>query len=280
MENMANLYLLVFPEIKAIKVGMSEDIHGRVQQLQKWWGEADLKSSYYLSMHSKKAFKLEKGLHGFLDEYALSYNMGIGKSELFSQKALDAALKYIDVYLSNHNDKNYCLKKGIPETVLKGEPSVSKYNKKIERATFNNCKYFELVYKTAEKFRRINRFIFYLYKKQNKIQYEYEIIDDYIIFRFTSTLKHDDHGLISGKIRRLFIFDSNRISRIYGVNLCNSIKFSDNVLHLKLKLPHMKKNNFFNTMLRHMLEHSVKNLKLLPSRSPAAVFENQRDGQQ
>ncbi|WP_325892861.1 GIY-YIG nuclease family protein [Grimontia sp. NTOU-MAR1] len=64
-----NLYILIFDDFDAIKIGKADDISNRVNTLKKWWGEPDYAESYALEIDIDKVFLLEKVLHSILKEF-------------------------------------------------------------------------------------------------------------------------------------------------------------------------------------------------------------------
>lgn len=88
MGEITNLYVLIFPENKIIKIGKENDIQNRIEVLRRWWGEVDYGSSYYLAIEEKLVYKLEKSLLFLLSTHSADFEEGDGKTEIFSISAL------------------------------------------------------------------------------------------------------------------------------------------------------------------------------------------------
>ena len=57
---MTNVYLLIYPKLKAFKVGKADNVFNRADNIKKWWGEPDYVNSLSLEINNELVFKLEK----------------------------------------------------------------------------------------------------------------------------------------------------------------------------------------------------------------------------
>ncbi len=115
---MTNIYLLIYPKLKAFKIGKADNIANRIHNLKKYWGEPKYIDSLYLEIDTKFVFKLEKSLHTLLEQFSMNFSEGDGKSEFFSIEALSDAIDYIKIFIRS-NKLSTELVKGIDEPIIK-----------------------------------------------------------------------------------------------------------------------------------------------------------------
>ncbi|WP_298770093.1 GIY-YIG nuclease family protein [uncultured Shewanella sp.] len=109
---MTNIYLLIYPKLKAFKVGKADNVFNRADSIKKWWGEPDYANSFSLVISSESVFKLEKSLHLLLEQFSMNYSEGDGKTEFFSVDAFNDAIEYINVFIKS-NKLTSALMKGV-----------------------------------------------------------------------------------------------------------------------------------------------------------------------
>ncbi len=119
---MTNIYLLIYPKLKAFKIGKADNIANRIHNLKKYWGEPTYIDSLYLEIDTKFVFRLEKSLHTLLEQFSMNFNEGDGKSEFFSIEALSDAIDYIKIFIRS-NKLSAELVKGIDEPIIKSKRS-------------------------------------------------------------------------------------------------------------------------------------------------------------
>jgi hypothetical protein len=124
---MTNIYLLIYPDLKAFKIGKGNDVFIRADSIKKFWGEPNYLDSLSLKIDSMLVFKLEKSLHGLLEKFNMNFDMGDGKTEFFSFDALSYAIDYINIYIES-NRLSSTLVKGIPIPNLQNVENTSKKN--------------------------------------------------------------------------------------------------------------------------------------------------------
>ena len=95
-----HLYLAVLPLPQALKVGKADNVGERISKLSRSWGSISCDSSYCLSEKASVVSQLEKSLHLFLRPYAVRFDDGDGKTELFELAALEAALAHIQYFIA------------------------------------------------------------------------------------------------------------------------------------------------------------------------------------
>ncbi|MCK9622896.1 MAG: GIY-YIG nuclease family protein [Methylobacter sp.] len=266
MADTTNLYLLIFPERSVVKIGKADDIHNRIQTLRRWWGEADYGASYHLSASQDVIFKLEKSLHFLLSQYAVSFQEGDGRTELFSVAALEIALKHIDLYCSSASDVSQ-IKKGIP-IPLPVSPPPRRRNKhaallRKARAMAQGAS------RTAEQFSRINRLLIILLRKQARIEYQYDIVDHNVYFRLRMP-NGTRSNINSNSIMRYFSFDIEDFSGWCGINSCSVTGLGD-IVQFRVCLPSTDDHSPWSELLSYFSCQSELLLKKLPQRSSAAT---------
>ncbi|NOS88937.1 MAG: GIY-YIG nuclease family protein [Methylococcaceae bacterium] len=266
MTDTTNLYLLIFPERRVVKIGKADDIHNRIQTLRRWWGEADYGASYHLSATQDVIFKLEKSLHFLLSQYAVPFSEGDGRSELFSVAALEIALKHIDLYCSSASEVSQ-VKKGIPIPLpISSPPRRRNKNTVLLRKARAMA---QGVTQIAEQFLRIDRLLIVLFRKQARIAYQYDIVGHYVYFR----LRMPDvmrSNIDSDSIMSYFSFDIEDFSGRCGINSCSVTGVGD-VVQFRIRLPSAEDISPWRELLSYFSCQSELLLKKIPQRSSAAT---------
>lgn len=90
------LYLLQFPAINCLKIGITRNLWGRVGELRVCWGDVDIKASCVIAGERAVIRELERILHGNLEKFSVEppHRLG-GWTEMFQPRALDTALKLV-----------------------------------------------------------------------------------------------------------------------------------------------------------------------------------------
>lgn len=265
MTDTTNLYLLIFPERNVVKIGKANDIHNRIQTLQRWWGKADYGASYHLAAPQDVIFKLERSLHFLLSQYAVPFPEGDGRTELFSIDALENALKHIDLYCSSIPEVSQA-KKGIPLPLPISSPP-SRRNK--HTALLRKAKAMtQGVIQITEQFSRINRLLIILLRKQSRIAYQYDIIDHNVYFRLY--VPNGMRSKISSDIMDLFSFNIEDFSRWSCINCCSFIHVGD-VVQFRVRLPSADNKGPWGEPVSYFSSQSERLLNKLPQRSAAAT---------
>ena len=122
---MTNVYLLIYPKLKAFKVGKADNVFNRADNIKKWWGEPDYVNSLSLRINNELVFKLEKSLHLLLDQFSMDYKDGDGKTEFFSLDAYSDALEYVNIFIKS-NKLLSALVKGIDKPIFQIDVKKSK----------------------------------------------------------------------------------------------------------------------------------------------------------
>lgn len=120
---MSSLYILLFPENRAIKIGKANDIYKRSLTLKKYWGVPDYENSYELVAPQSSVFRMEKSLHFLLANSRLAFESGDGKTEMFSLDALETALKCVEMFVEA-GSVDAVLKLGVSEAEIKKPKNV------------------------------------------------------------------------------------------------------------------------------------------------------------
>ncbi|KDB09908.1 helicase containing protein [Burkholderia sp. lig30] len=269
MKTTTHLYILIFPEKNAIKIGKANDIQNRIDSLKRWWGAVDHPSSYYLKIDEKLVYKLEKTIHFMLSHYSIEFDDGDGKSEMFSFEALEHAIGIINLYTSMSR-LNESLKKGIKQplqaTPAKTKAKIEKY-KQIKK---KSDRFFNSLSKSLAIHKKIHRLIIFLIRHQARIQFQYDIVDDYVFFRVRNTRKTDRSKSLSPT--SLFSFDIDDFDMRAGINLCSAVG-SGNIVQYKIQLIH-KSNRDRDSAIPHLSYMSSQVERLLdnlPKKSESAL---------
>lgn len=140
---MSSLYILLFPENRAIKIGKANDIYKRSLTLKKYWGVPDYENSYELVAPQSSVFRMEKSLHFLLANSRLAFENGDGKTEMFCLDALDTALKCVQMFVEA-GSVDAVLKLGVSEVEIKKPKKFNYGQNKIfsEREESRNSKLF------------------------------------------------------------------------------------------------------------------------------------------
>lgn len=220
MSRISNLYLLVFPKHRVIKIGKADDIHNRIQALKKWWGDVDYEGSYFLSAPHSLIFKLEKTLHFLLSAHSVDFDDGDGKTELFAADALETAIRHIEIYCnSNHGIGK--IKKGIAPLMDAKIAYKNKYEK-LRKKSETMAQHMSVL---ADQFNNIFRIIILLIRRQNKIQYQYDIENNTVLFRIRLPENKSHIGL--DKLARYFSFDVEDFFGLFSANCCSILRKKD-----------------------------------------------------
>lgn len=265
-DNLTHLYILVFPEKEVIKIGKADEIHTRIQSLRRWWGEVDYEASYYLSIPTEIVFSLEKSLHFLLGKYSVAFDEGDGRTELFSYRALEIALKHIELFCAS-GAVGGALKKGVllpPQRVI----TLFRKQEKWVRYQKKAAEFMTDINKVTAQFDRINRLLVILMRKQAKLAFQYDIVDDQIYFRLRISEEISRNALNSKmeKIMMLFSFFIHDFNNGWGMVNCCSASYSDGILQFNVcPMPSS------NSLVIYFLRQSEFLLKKLPKRSAAAT---------
>lgn len=266
MAEVSNLYLLVFPTRRVMKVGKADDVYTRSQTLKRCWGEVDYEASYQVEAAQNIVFRLEKSLLCLLSSHAVDFEKGDGYTEVFSIDALEFALKQIELYIASGVISGE-VRKGVKIPTPK--QAISRRVGQHVTLRLKSNAWVSSISRVAEQFDRINRLLIILFRKQTKIAYQYDIVDGYIYFRLLSSTKYyGSHD----RIMRMFSFEIADFNGECGLNGCSVIGV-DNVIQYKINLFTNKNFQPGNATLSCFWEQSEKYLSKLPARSPGAIQE-------
>ena len=228
---MTSIYFLIYPKLRAFKIGKADNVFSRAYGIKKWWGEPDYINSLFLKIDAKLVFKLEKSLHLLLDQFSMNYSEGDGKTEFFSFDAFDDAIEYINIFIKS-NKLTSALVKGIDKPKYQTDKSIknkrdyifTKHNagrKRVVNSLNHNVKNMETVL-------RVNNL---LIKYRKKIKFD--LVNENKNFSLT---------LYNRKFLADVLFKSLSFTNEYfsggfvGVNLCGSLSVRDDYYRLKFHL--------------------------------------------
>lgn len=264
MKNNTHLYLLCFPKKKMVKIGKADDIHNRIRTLQRYWGDVDYAASYFLPAPTETVFKLEKSLHFLLSPFAIDFDTGDGKTELFSEDAIAVALQHIDLYLRS-SPQSSTIQQGVPHPT----PRESEQCRRKKHAVLirRSKEVAPQVIELAKKFDRIQRLLLLLLRRQTRYEYEYDILENQIVFRIR---------LEKPQIKRLcnavdvpaFSFGIEDLRASSWKNYC-SITARDDIIQYNIMRPSESGSQSHHPLLDYFMTQSEILLKKLPTRSAA-----------
>lgn len=85
---MSNIYILHFPEQKAIKIGKADNLQERLSDLVKIWGPIDNKCAYAIPVDPLIVINYEKQIHEKFSKFKLTMPYGDGYQEFFKTDVL------------------------------------------------------------------------------------------------------------------------------------------------------------------------------------------------
>jgi hypothetical protein len=127
---MTFIYLLIYPKLNAFKIGKADNVFNRADSIKTYWGKPDYKNSFFLKTSKEVVFKLERGLHLLVDQFAMNYKSGDGKTEFFKIDAIDDVIEYVNIFIKS-NKLSSSLEQGVVVPDIK--PTV-RANKNYDRA--------------------------------------------------------------------------------------------------------------------------------------------------
>ena len=252
---MTYIYLLIYPKLKAFKIGKADNVFNRADSIKKWWGEPDYVNSFSLAISSESVFKLEKSLHLLLDQFSMNFSDGDGKTEFFSFDVFNDAIEYVSFYIKS-NKLSSVLMKGIdkPSIMLsrniptKRDYIFTKHNTGKKRLIGS----LDYTIKNMETVLRVNNL---LIKYRNRI-------------RFSLTFENDVYSLIlyDRKFLADVLFENLRIKHEYfsggfvASNLSESLSKGEDYYELTFHL-HASVEDTLTLLVVKELECSFKLLQ-------------------
>ena len=261
----SNVYLLVFPDKNAIKIGKANEINSRISTLRRYWGEPDYKKSYSIRTSSKCVGNLEKGLHLFLSNYSIAFEKGDGKTEFFTLDSIEHALTYIDMYNSiSSNNTEIEITKGIKKTQTLKKTKKAEIRKKNRYFTRTKELHKNIKNDTSialEKTEIILDLLKALYYK--KIKYQYNIFGGYIFFRF---IHNGELTFCPLDLLRLRVSYTKHTT---GINFCSSYSRVDTLHQISIKTINNEKDD--NAPYLHLYIQNILlgSLRMIPQKSIA-----------
>jgi len=97
--DMTNLYLLIFPASGLIKVGKADDVHVRIQTLQRTWGAVDYAASYYLRVPKKRYSTWKRRCNVFSSNMPRHLRMAMAKQSCFPSQRCNRRSNIFDSFV-------------------------------------------------------------------------------------------------------------------------------------------------------------------------------------
>ncbi|PKH03196.1 hypothetical protein CXF72_07690 [Psychromonas sp. MB-3u-54] len=252
---MTNVYLLIYPKLKAFKVGKADNVFNRADNIKKWWGEPDYVNSLSLGINNELVFKLEKSLHLLLDQFSMNYSDGDGKTEFFSLDAYSTAIEYVNIFIKSNK---------LPSALVKG---IDKPNFLID---VNKSKKRDYIFSkhNAGKNRIINSLSYTMKNLEVVLRVNNLLIKYRKRINFELICNNQDYSLIvyDRKFLAKILFDNLRIEYesfsggFVGHNLCGSLDKGEDFYKLNFHLNVSSKNEFIILLVKE-LESSFKLLQ-------------------
>lgn len=100
------LYILIHSENHSYKVGISNNIHKRIEKLELDFGKINRKTSVIFSCNNRKLVEnIERGIHAYLNNSAYHpINLGGGSSEWFEINSLEQCFAFVQLYSEELNE--------------------------------------------------------------------------------------------------------------------------------------------------------------------------------
>lgn len=264
-----NLYLLVFPDRKLIKIGKAVDVFARSQSFG-WVGTPDYAESYSIPISASRINSVEKGLHRLLTTYRMTDlpENGDGHTELFQLDVLDIALEIIEL-LVKHDSSVGSLSKGIEVPTIASSMEIKSHSHKLHRRyrvlAREARNHYDDSVSVSEKLRDINRLILFLYRYQFKIPFRYERQGSNLSFFVDNRYAPNPD---SKKFNRLwkvfgFSFSGHNYSGSYAA--LTSIGLKNGMVRFEFNLS----GHGTLEKIRHQSEFTISLFEKLPQRSPA-----------
>lgn len=186
MAEEVNLYLLVFPDRKLVKIGQAVDVFKRSQSFA-WLGVPDYTESYRVPVLPTRINGVEKGLHRLLSGYRVTAfaEKGDGHTEIFKLDALGVALEILQL-LAKHDGSLAGPHKGVEVPSVAGSIELRSRDQKLHRRykilSRKAAEHYTDTVASSENLRDINRLILLLYRYQFKIPFIYDRRGDKLTF--------------------------------------------------------------------------------------------------
>lgn len=266
MSDNTHLYLLVFPVRGMLKIGKADDIHKRIQVLRRHWGDADYDASYHVEAPTATVLRLERSLHFLLERFRRFDEEGDGKTELFSLEALDIALQHLELFLCTQPELQG-VRKGVPRPALTAVQQV-KRRSRPDRLLERSKAMVGSVNELARQFGRVNRLLSLLHRRQSRIAFQYELMDEVVYFRLrvpAADAKRDAWGAVMD----YFHFELKDLNGWGSANCCTMLGQGD-VVQFEIHMSPLF-DTPWSSLFSYFIEQSRLFLKRLPARSAAAA---------
>jgi hypothetical protein len=270
---MTDLYILVYPERKKLKVGISQKAEERVAQLTYTWGMPCYESSYVLTgLTDSRARKLESHLHLLLDDHHSPYDDGDGRTEFFDIDALPLIIEGVEFYCRNVSSIPE-LKKGLSEPKDRGSGSAIQKRRKPKTDRRKKIAHLRRVSASritlVQEFHRLARILNILKVRNSSIQYEItKIAASSIMIRIL-----DCNAALYQYVRNRNYFELDAADAYYSENslsryhLTVNCKLSRNQRGLTVKLQIPRTDDY---MVLNLWADIIEVADQMPSRSLAA----------
>lgn len=268
MEEKTYLYVLVFPVAGLIKIGKADDIHARIRTLEKHWGGVDYPASYHLAGTLQTVIRLEKALHTLLEHFSTPAEVGDGKTELFSLDALPVALQHIALYTAQLPDDGR-LQHGIP--LVPPRTNKPKRSSRRDRLLQRSEAMVTSVRAVADQFGRINRLLTFLLRRQNRIAFQYDLVNqDEVRFRVRLTYVPERGEPRLTGLMDYFLF---RVTDLQGMSAHSGCEITaqGNVVQFTVRLPSDDSDSPRGGLFTYFIWQTKEFLARLPLRSSAAT---------
>lgn len=265
----SNLYLVVFPEKRVVKIGKANDVLKRLECLRRWWGEPDHAASYRMEADEAAVFRIEKALHCLLDAHAVPFDDGDGRTELFAEEALGHALTHIETFLTLNPSAGLVLEKGIPVPVsLPPQAIRSKPQREHKRFVSSGTKMFDSIGDCLARLRDAHRLAAVLIRRQERMAFQWDEVDGRILLRVRNHVlaRRDNASRILDRLH----FHIEDLDGYRSISLC-SLAGSGDLIQFSFGSELASAGADEPGFLGHMLRHARHWFEKIPRRSPAVA---------
>jgi hypothetical protein len=145
------------------------------------------------------------------------------------------------------------------------------HNRKANRLRRSSKSLFTSLEACTTQFKKIHRLIAFLLQYQSRIQYQYDIIDDYIYFRVKGGQPSTRD--LASPILDLFCLRISDSRGSLGINFCSSVSGQGTIVQYKISKFTSQESISENLFLRYMGDEIEKVFSKLPAKSSALTSE-------
>lgn len=218
--------------------------------------------------NKKLILSLEKALLSMLHQYALSPEVGDGKTEILNIDALKPALKHIQLF-NEHSLNKTSLIKGINKNELHAFSRAKKIDYKYRNFISKQKNMNETLTLLHNNLNKISRVVAILIKYRYRLQYQYDITGPYLIFRIRKeNLKHST--IINSIFELFYLSIKDYKGGFQYINRMAELIQKESIIQFTIDITIHKENSEIEVYFINQINLM---LNTIPQRSPA-LFED------